>query len=87
MIMLYNSDNYTVLKIELADSGPDAAGQQPGGFEIVDKLARTGIFIGGDLAAEFQQQALALAGDVDAERLDAFIAGYTELGAQPMVLH
>ena len=90
MIMLYNSDSFTVLQFDLADGpqGDAADGLTQGGFEIVDKQAQTGIWLGGELARSFQAQALELVGkDPDQDTLDAFISGYTGLSAQPMILH
>jgi len=67
---------------------------QRGGFEIVDKLARKEIFIEGALAEHFKQGVQALvasqpAGDTDALHalIDDYIAGYTALAQQPVVLH
>jgi hypothetical protein len=88
MIMLYDSESFTVLQVELADGAPPADDAAPGGFEILDKHARTGIYLGGELARHFRDQAEALAGDeADADTLDAFIAGFAGMGAQPLHLH
>jgi len=95
MHMLYNSDSFSVLEIEWPDS-PVPAGQTSdpaavttqGGYEIVDKMSGKGIFLNGDLARSFRQQALALSqGDADEEAVDDFIAGYAVLAQQPVVLH
>ena len=91
MQMLYNSDQYTVMRIDYAD-GSDAQAQPSGGYEIVDKFARTGIFLQGAVARQFEAQAQALAPQgepqaADVEALDDFIAGYAVLGGQPMALH
>jgi hypothetical protein len=89
MQMLYNSDSFTVVQIDfgLAD-GSEAAGPPRGGFEIVDKFARKGIFIQGDIAQRFRDgvQALIDRGPSE-EALDEYIAGYTALAQQPVVLH
>jgi hypothetical protein len=89
MQMLYNSDSFTVVQIDyaLAD-GSEAAGPPRGGFEIVDKFARKGIFIQGDMAQRFRDgvQALIDRGPSE-EALDEYIAGYTALAQQPVVLH
>jgi hypothetical protein len=91
MQMLYNSDSFAVVAIEV----PGAA--QPegepslrrGGFEIVDKFARKEIFIEGALAERFQQgvQAIAAQGPTTEEVMDEFIGGFTTLAQQPLVLH
>ncbi len=80
------------------DQAPDNAAMPPrpprGGFEIVDKQARKEIFIEGALAEHFQQGVRALVagqrGDDPAALhavIDDFIAGYTALAQQPVLLH
>ena len=98
MHTLYNSDSFAVVSFELpsadgADLKADAPVQR-GGFEIVDKLARKEIFIEGALAEHFKQGVQALVagqpqGDADALQalIDDYIAGYTALAQQPVVLH
>ena len=98
MQLLYNSDSYVVVSFDLPhDAG--AGGGEPGplrrgGFEVIDKLARKEIFIEGALARQFQQGVQALVadrGDSDADTLQAliddYIAGYTGLAQQPVLLH
>ena len=90
MNMLYNSDNYTVVQFVVPDEiGPETA-QVParGGYEIVDKFARKGIFLEGAVAQGFKVgvQALIDSGPTE-EALDEYIAGYTTLAQQPMHLH
>ncbi|MES2718488.1 MAG: DUF3567 domain-containing protein [Pseudomonadota bacterium] len=103
MHTLYNSDSFVVVSFDLtnqddaqAQPGGDAghAPLQRGGFEVIDKLARKEIFIEGALAQQFQQGVQALVAErpgSDAESLhaviDDFIAGYTALAQQPVVLH
>lgn len=59
-----------------------------GGYEIVDKLARKGLFIEGNLAQQFRLGVQALVdGGPDAEALDAYMARYTALAQQPLVMH
>jgi Protein of unknown function (DUF3567) len=88
MQLLYNSDSFAVLQIEIGLHEPGAAGPARGGYEIVDKFARKGIFIEGAVAQRFQQgvQALIESGPTQ-EALDEYIAGYTTLALQPMHLH
>ena len=58
------------------------------GFEIVDKLARKEIFIEGAVAESFQRgvQELVRQGPNE-EMIDDYIAGFTALAQQPVVLH
>lgn len=95
MHTLYNSDSFVVVSFDLAPADGAAPERPPrGGFEIVDKLARKEIFIEGTLAAHFQQGVQALVagqggGDPAALHavLDDYIAGYTALAQQPVLLH
>jgi hypothetical protein len=99
MQTLYNSDSFVVVSFDLpAADAADASGEpgplRRGGFEVIDKLARKEIFIEGALAEHFQQGVQALvaqrpAGDADALHalIDEFIAGYTALAQQPVLLH
>ncbi len=89
MQMLYNSVSFTVVAFE--GNAGETVGNLPvshGGYEIVDKFARKGIFIQGELALAFQQgvEALVALGP-DEEALDDYIAGYTWLAQHPVVLH
>ncbi|HET9822260.1 MAG TPA: DUF3567 domain-containing protein [Burkholderiaceae bacterium] len=85
MLMLYDSDNYTVMQI--GPTGP-GVGVARGGYEIVDKFARKEIFLDGLLAEHFRAgvQALVEQGPSE-EELDAFIGRYGALAQQPVVLH
>lgn len=94
MQMLYNSDSYVVVRIDVpsgegeAGATGAAAGSGRGGYEIVDKFARKEIFIQGDLAKTFQEGVQALIEkDPSEEEIDAFIARYTELMQTPLVMH
>ena len=94
MQTLYNSDNFTVVAFEMpaasvASAGTGEAPRRQGGFEIVDKFSRKEIFIQGALAESFQLgvQALVAGGEPDIEALDDFIAGFTQLAQQPVLLH
>ncbi|MBP6763442.1 MAG: DUF3567 domain-containing protein [Rubrivivax sp.] len=94
MQMLYNSDSFTVLRFDAptSDAGVatpgDAQAPQRGGFEIMDKSSRKGIYLQGAVAESFQRgvQALVEQGP-DTDALDNFMAGYTALAQQPIVLH
>jgi hypothetical protein len=87
MQMLYNSDHFAVMAFEVpAEADTDRAPR--GGFEIVDKLSRKGIYLEGALAHTFQQGAQALvAQGPTAEAMDEYLAGYTALAQQPVILH
>lgn len=90
MHMLYNSDSFVVVRFDLpqpADAKADAPVR--GGFEIVDKTAGKEIFIEGALAERFRLgvEALVEQGPPNEEALDDYIAGFTGLAQQPVVLH
>ena len=96
MHMLYNSDSFAVVLFEITspqgegDSVGGAEGASTrGGFEIVDKLARKDIFIEGAMAETFKAGVEALMADdtPSEEELDEYIAGFTSLVSQPLVLH
>lgn len=95
MNLLYNSDHFAVLQISWAPASAEQDTTQPaqaavprGGYEIVDKLARKGVFIEGDLARHFLDGVQALVkSEPQAEALDDYIARYTELAQQPVTLH
>lgn len=92
MQMLYNSDQFVVVRFEVASENEVASGaptgQGRGGYEIVDKFARKEIYIEGALAETFQQgvQALVEKGPTQ-EALDEYIGRFTTLAQQPVVLH
>ena len=89
MQMLYNSDSFAVLQIEFGEPASAAEGLVRGGYEIVDKFARKGIFIEGAVAQSFHDGVQALIEKVGPteEALDEYIASYTTLAQQPMHLH
>ncbi|MBE7420259.1 MAG: DUF3567 domain-containing protein [Ideonella sp.] len=89
MQMLYNSDHYVVVEFDLAaDTSGAAGGERRGGYEIVDKFARRGIFLDGAAAEGFKRgvNELVERGPSE-EEVDDFISGYTLLAQQPVVLH
>jgi hypothetical protein len=89
MQMLYNSDHYTVVEFAMDSDESEAQPAPPkGGYEIVDKLARRGIFLNGAVAEGFKRgvHALVERGPTE-EEVDEFIAGYTLLAQQPVILH
>jgi hypothetical protein len=63
-----------------------------GGYEIVDKFARREIFLEGVLAERFEagvKELMARSADEgpSIEALDDYIAGYTALAQQPVLMH
>ena len=89
MQMLYNSDHYVVVEFDMGGAGrSDQPSPPQGGYEIVDKFARRGIFLDGAAAASFKGggNALVERGPTE-EEVDEFIAGYTQLAQQPVVMH
>lgn len=98
MQMLYNSDHYAVVQIEVAvDAKGSATGVEApeglmaltrGGYEIVDKLARKEIFIEGAYAEQFKLGVEALIQTSPSEdEIDAYVSRYATLAHQPIVLH
>jgi hypothetical protein len=93
MHMLYNSDNFAVVHFDMPASKA-GAGETPGdeltqgGYEIVDKFARKGIFIQGALAESFKQGVEALIETSPSEEeVDDYIERFSSLMQQPVVLH
>ena len=98
MQTLYNSDSFVVVSFDLpASDEQGSASPARGGFEIVDKFRRKEIFIEGAVAASFHQgvQALVAQQADQAEhdeaalkaQIDDYIAGFTQLAQQPVLLH
>jgi len=88
MQMLYNSDHYVVVAFDMDAEGDEHPATPQGGYEIVDKLARRGIFLNGAAAEGFKRGVSELVerGPTE-EELDDFISGYTLLAQQPLTLH
>lgn len=87
MHLLYQSDSYIVVQFDVPTT-PDDDGLRRGGFEIVDKFARTEIYIEGALAERFQQGVEALTeGEPSEEEVDDFIASYASMGNTPVAMH
>ena len=86
MQMFYNSDSSVSVQFNLSDEA-EALHLGRGGFEIVDKLARKEIYLQGEVAASFQRgvEALSQQGP-SADLFDPFIAGFTTLAQQPVLL-
>ncbi|HMM53044.1 MAG: DUF3567 domain-containing protein [Lautropia sp.] len=81
MDMIYNSPSYCVVEFK------DPEGQV-GGFEIMDKLSRREIYIGGDLANHFRSGVQELIrSEPTEEQVDEFLRRFEGLMHQPMVMH
>lgn len=89
MQMLYNSDHYVVVEFDMgAGVSADGEASGRGAYEIVDKFSRRGIFLNGAAADGFKAGVNALVeSDPTEEEVDAFIANYTLLAQQPVILH
>ena len=82
MELLYNSQAFVVMQFTLVGE------TEPGGYEIVDKVARKEIYLQGAVAESFQRGVEALVQEGPSEEsLDAYIAGFTVMAQQPVVLH
>lgn len=89
MQMLYNSDTFAVVQIDVPElPGGDGPARARGGYEIVDKFARKEIFIQGALAQKFKEgvEALIERGPSE-EEVDAYLQRFASLMMQPVVLH
>ena len=95
MQMLYNSDSFAVVQIEVAT---DRAGQAPGddapsqltrgGYEIVDKFLRKEMFLEGAMAQSFKEGVDALIETRPSEEeLDDYMERFSSLMQHPVVLH
>ena len=98
MQMLYNSENFAVVQIELASdqradgsavtAAAEAGALGRGGYEIVDKFARKEIFLQGALADSFKQGVDELIQTRPSEeQIDAYIERYAALMQHSWTLH
>ena len=92
MQMLYNSDNFVIVQIDVAPGGQTgdavSASTHRGGYEIVDKFARKEIYIDGAMAQTFRQGVDALIEKSPTqEEFDEYIGRFSALMQQPVVLH
>lgn len=93
--MVYNSDTFVVVELDVpvdAAQGDRLEAKDPplsrGGYEIVDKFARREIYIEGAMAQQFREGVEELArNDPTEDQVEEFIAGYTGLPQQPLILH
>jgi hypothetical protein len=93
MHMLYNSDSYAVVHIELS-VGDQTVPLDPstsltrGGYEIVDKFARKELYIEGALAESFKEGVEALIETSPSiEEFDAYLERFACMAQQPVVMH
>ena len=100
MQMLYNSENFAVVRFDLSQGAVletvDAQAQAPvlsappahGGYEIVDKFARKEIFIQGAAAQSFHTEVQALIEKSPSQEVfDEFLGRYSPMMQHPLVLH
>jgi hypothetical protein len=96
MQLIYNSDSFTVVAFDVegravAGSLAPAPGDEKlshGGYEIVDKFARKEIFLHGAMAEHFKDGVAALIETRPSEEeFDDYIARFSSLMQQPVVLH
>ena len=94
MQLLYNSDSFTVVQIDVPTQGEIERPDHPtehlrrGGYEIVDKFARKEIFIEGLMAQHFKAGVEALIETSPSEdEMDEYLGRFTSLMQQPVVLH
>jgi hypothetical protein len=91
--MLYNSDNFAVVQIDVPQSAPtDVPGAADvltrGGYEIVDKQTRREVFLDGVMAEHFKAGVEDLIrSSPSSEEIDDYLAGFSVLAQQPVVLH
>ncbi len=86
MQLLYHSDSFVVVQFDVPAQAAGGVGR--GGYEIVDKFARKEIFIEGQLAESFKAGVAELVEKgPDVEELDAYIARYSALAQQPVLMH
>jgi hypothetical protein len=92
MQMLYNSENFVIVQVDVAPAGEPgdavSASTHRGGYEIVDKFARKEIYIDGVMAQSFRQGVDALIEKSPTqEEFDEYIGRFSALMQQPVVLH
>ena len=94
MQMLYNSENYSVVAIDVAPAEaapagvPESVALRRGGFEIVDKFARKEIYIEGALAQNFKEEVAAMfLLQPSLEEFDDYLERFSALMQHPLILH
>lgn len=85
MQLVYDSESFAVMAVEIPVEGEDAA---RGAFEIVDKRGQRDIFLEGVLAETFKAGAVTLMASKPSEDdIDDYIGRFTDVGHQPLVMH
>jgi hypothetical protein len=92
MDMLYNSDTYSVMHLQVDDAlvpaRPDVPALARHGFEIVDKRSGKEIYLEGSWAEQFQAHLRAWQENAPTqEEVEETLAGYAELAQNPVVVH
>lgn len=81
MNLIYDSSSYCVVEFR------DPAGRI-GGYEIMDKLGKREIYLGGDLAIRFREGVQQLiAAEPSTDDVDEFLSGFQGLMQTPVALH
>ena len=93
MDMLYNSDTYSVMHLQVQDDAlvparPDVPALARHGFEIVDKRANKEVYLDGSWAELFQQQISAWQTKTPTqEEVEDTLEQYAGLAQNPVVMH
>jgi Protein of unknown function (DUF3567) len=93
MQMLYDSESFVVVHMQLETLGNDAAeAKKPTlarhGFEIVDKRSGKEVYLDGSWAELFQQQITAWQVNTPTqEEVEDTLDGYAELAHNPVLMH
>ena len=92
MDMLYNSDTYSVMHLQVDDATvpvrPDVPALARHGFEIVDKRSGKEIYLEGSWAEQFQAHLRAWQENAPSqEEVEDTLAGYAVLAQNPVVVH
>jgi len=93
MDMLYNSDTYSVMHLQVQDDAlapvrPDVPALARHGFEIVDKRSGKEIYLEGSWAEQFQAHLRAWQENSPTqEEVEDTLAGYAVLAQNPVVVH
>ncbi len=92
MDMLYNSDTFSVMHLQVDDAvtpvRPDVPAWARHGFEIVDKRSGKEIYLEGSWAEQFQAHLRAWQENAPTqEEVEDTLAGYAELAQNPVVVH
>jgi hypothetical protein len=93
MEVLYNSDSFSVMHLQLKDSAlqpvrADVPALERHGFEIVDKRSGKEIYLEGSWAEQFQTHLKAWQENAPTqEEVEETLAGYAELAQTPVTVH